>query len=85
MSEAQQNGRRTEIEPEEIEEGDTVRFEEMLLGYDIVDEGEVVETPPWSLKVGDSVLSYTDSVHVQIPSVGRLPVSFEHILEVVSE
>jgi hypothetical protein len=75
----------SEIEPEEIEEGDTVRFEEMLLGYDIVDEGEVVETPPWSYKADALVHTYEDSFHVQIPSVGRLPVSFEHILEVVSE
>jgi len=84
MTEAQQNGRRTEIEPEDIEEGDVIRFEEIGLGYDIVDEGEVIETPPWTLKIGDAVHSYTDSVRVRVSGVGTLPISFEYIREVIS-
>ena len=80
MSKAQPNDLETEIE-----EGDTIRFEETGLGYDTVDEGEVIETPPWTLKIGDSVLTYTNSVRVRVPAVGYLPVSLDHIHEVVSE
>jgi hypothetical protein len=80
MSKAKTNDFETEIE-----EGDVIRFEETGLGYDLVDEGEVIETPPWTLKIGDSVLTYNNSVRVRVPNVGYLPVSFEHIHEVVSE
>jgi hypothetical protein len=56
-----------------VQEGDVVVFQRALFGDTIVEEGEVVETPPWSKKVGDEVLSHTDSVKLRLNPDGTLP------------
>jgi hypothetical protein len=79
MSETERDGRT------DIQEGDMVRFEPQLSPEppgEVVKQGEVVETPPWSYKASSLTRVYEDYYSVRVSPNARLLVPPEQIKEV---